>query len=219
VVSIAVSAPHLGGVSSRSSSTSSKRLRKTDPGRYQAQQSARVPANGFGTSATRSRANVDTTVAVVPDPFSAKDRIAVTVNRRVDLLEYEYSNRRLTEAAYRTGRIVQATFERATGRSQSSWSLGDRVDAWSAKEMQMISSLQRAEAVQTMMARIVRSVGQIGARFLRAILSEGKTYEQLAEARGRTSERGRTAAAERFRTLLEDLAEDWAATGLATPAR
>jgi hypothetical protein len=209
-------APVSGASGLRTSSTA--RRRQVDPGRYGAEQSPRIPANGIaiGRAPRNNRRGVETTVAAVADPYSPKEKIAVAVNRRVDILEYEYSHGRLTEAAYRTGRIVQATFERATGRSQSSWSMGDRVDAFSAKEMQILTSLEKAEAVNALFLKLVKAVGQIGARFLRAVLAEGKTYDQLAQARGRSGERGRAAAADHFRTLLEDLAQFWAAEGIRT---
>jgi hypothetical protein len=182
--------------------------RQAAPGRYKELQNARVPANGFASS--RSATNVPTTVGVVQDPYSPKEKIAVSVNRRVDLLEWEYSHGRLSEAAYRTGRIVQAIFERATGRSQSSWSAGDRVDAFCAKELQILTALEKAEAIRHHMARIVTAIGQVGARFLRDILGENKTYSEMAAARGQTDT---SFTAKRFRNLLEDLAEEWAAVG------
>jgi hypothetical protein len=188
-----------------------RKTAKSAEGRFQAQQNARTPANGFAVS--RSAHNVPTTIGVVPDPYDNSEKLAVSINRKVDVLEWEYSHGRLSEAAYRTGRIVQATFERATGRSQSSWSLGDRVDAFQAKELQLITALQKAEAVTEMMARIVKSIGTVGARALRSVLADGQTYAQVAAARGQSGEAAVTFAAKRFRLLLEELAEDWAASG------
>lgn len=170
-----------------------------------------MPANGFGTSA--SPQNVPTTIGAVQDPYSPKDKLAVSVNRRTDVLEWEYSHGRLTEAAYRVGREIQAVFERATGRSASNWSQGDRVDAYASKELQIIHGIMKAETVQTYMDRIVRTVGMVGARFLRAILCDGSTFTSVATARGRNNEAGRGAAASQFRQLLEDLAEEFAARG------
>lgn len=210
--SVALSAPEAGRpVSVSAVRSTDRRRRKSADGRYQAGQSARIPANGLAIS--RSARNVPTTTGKVADPYSPKEQIAVSINRRVDILEWEYSHGRLTEAAYRNGRIIQYAFERASGRSQSSWSMGDRVDAFSAKELQILTALEKAEELTALMVRIVKSVGQIGARMLRSVLAEGRTYEQLAADRGRTGERGRTAAADQFRTLLEDLSEDWAAKG------
>jgi hypothetical protein len=193
------------------STTRRTKARKTEGGRYRKAGSARLPANGLAIS--RSAVNVPTTVGAVQDPYSPKEKVAVSINRRVDLLEWEYSHGRLSEAAYLIGRELQGAFERGTGRSASNWSQGDRVDAYSSKEMQIITGLQTASAIQTYMARVVRSIGQIGARFLRSVLCEGKTYAELAAMRGQSNEAGRSAAASRFRHLLEDLAEDWAATG------
>jgi hypothetical protein len=186
----------------------SDRRRRSD-GRFKPNQNARTPAGGFATTPA-PRHNVETTVGVVANPYDAEEKIAVSVNRRVDILEWEYSHGRLSEAAYRNGRIIQAIFERATGRSQSSWSMGDRVDAYSAKEMQIITAIQKAETVTAYMAKIVKAIGQIGARFLRDVLAEGKTYSQMAAARGQSDT---SFTAKRFRCYLEDLAQEWAATG------
>jgi hypothetical protein len=167
-----------------------------------------MPAGQLATSPEPKK--VTTTVGVVANPLDPREKIAVAVNRKIDILEWEYSHGRLSEAAYRNGRIIQSIFERATGRSQSSWSLGDRVDAYSAKEMQIITSLEKAETVNAYMVRIVKAIGQVGARFLRDVLAESKTYAQLAAARGHTDT---TFVAKRFRNYLEDLSEEWAASG------
>lgn len=181
-------------------------------GRYDADAGkAIVPANGLASSRSR---NVPTTVAAVPDPFDPRGRIAVSVNRKVDALEWEHSHGRLSQAAYLTGRQVQAVLERAyCGRSASNWMGGDRVDAYAVKEMQIITGLEKAETVKAYMEMITRSVGQIGARFLKAVLLEGLSYADLAKARGRDNEAGRSAAASQFRNLLEDLSVDWSAVG------
>lgn len=169
-----------------------------------------IPANGLAQARSRQQ---DVTVGAVQDPYDRQTKLAVSINRRIDLLEYEYSHRRLSHAAYTVGRELQSVFERASGRSASNWSQGDRVDAFSSKELQIISGLEKAGAVQAYMDRVICSVGQIGARFLRNVLSEGKTYTELAAMRGQSGEAGKAAAASRFRHLLEDLAEDWAAKG------
>jgi hypothetical protein len=79
--------------------------------------------------------------------------------------------------------------------------------------MQIIAGLEKAEAVKAYMEMITRSIGQIGARFLKAVLLDGLSFEDLAKARGRDTVKGRSAAASQFRNLLQDLAEDWAAQG------
>lgn len=209
--SVAASSPAYPGISAVRPKSS---RRKVADGRYRASQSVRLPANGLATArAPRQNRNVSTTIGAVPDPYADKEAIAVTVNRRVDLLEWEYSHGHLSEAAYRTGRIVQAVFERASGRSQSSWSLGDRVDAGMAKELQLLTALEKAETITAMMARIVKAIGQIGARFLRELLGEGRTYAQVAAMRGQSGDKAVTFVAKRFRNLLEDLSVEWAAKG------
>src|SRR5215213_10659340 len=62
--------------------------------------------------------HVRTAVAAVPNPFDPRERISITTNTRVDVLEAErfaYVTSRgktgITEAAYLTGRNIQAAFE------------------------------------------------------------------------------------------------------------
>ena len=155
-----------------------------------------------------------TTAGVVVDPYNHRHAIAVSINRKVDHLEWEYSHGRISEAAYRVGRDVQALFERAGARSgSSSWTSGDRVDGTVAKELQIIRGLDAARAAHAEMERLTRVIGIVGARFLRACLIEGRSWAELAAMRGRSGEAGRGAAASRFRDLLEDLAEAFEAQG------
>jgi hypothetical protein len=148
------------------------------------------------------------------NPLGPPPQVKVAVNRRVDLLEEELSNKRIGEAEYRAGRLAQAAFEAAQGRvGGSSWSQGDRVDQWQAHELAIIRGLQTAEAARAMVARIERAIGAVPARFLRRMLTEGGTFAAEAVERGRDSARGRSQIAERFRFLLETLAEAWGARG------
>jgi hypothetical protein len=62
---------------------------------------------------------------------------------------------------------------------------------------------------------VLFSVGSVGARFLRAVLVERQPFAELAARRGRSGERGAATIAQRFRDLLEDLAEDMTARGQA----
>jgi hypothetical protein len=57
-------------------------------------------------------------------------------------------------------------------------------------------------------------LGQLDARILRYVLRDRKTFAQIAEMRGRNSERGKTYFADRFRDALETLAHALAARGL-----
>lgn len=148
------------------------------------------------------------------DPLSPPPKIPAQVNRRVDILEQELGNRRIDEAQYRTGRIVQAVFERAQGRvGGGGWNAGDKVDAALAHELAVIHSIETAEKVEALMARIDRAIGTVGSRFLRRILVDRVSLEQYALERGKSGERGKAQVAAHFRFLLEDLAEAWAARG------
>jgi hypothetical protein len=174
-----------------------------------------MPANGLAVS--RSARNVPTVPAAVRDPYAPKERILVSVNRRVDILEEELANGRIDEAQYHTGRRCQAIFERAGGVSASSWNMGDRVDAYVAKELQIIHSLMDADRVRREIEDMQKVIGTVGARMLRAVLS-GTSFKQIATARGKTGDRAVSAVAQQFRWYLEDLSEARAARGVREPA-
>lgn len=148
----------------------------------------------------------------VDAPYEPGVKETVQVNRRVDVLEEERAHRRISEAAYLTGRAIQTVFEEASRSAGSNWSGGDRVDVSEAKDNQIVRRLEAAAHIEAEMARLTRLVGTIGARFLREILT-GTTYREYAERRGRGGERGTAYVADRFRAWLEDIAEERAAKG------
>jgi hypothetical protein len=191
--------------------TSSGRNNVKPQSRYDGGQDARLPPNGLP-KAVRSQ-NVRTVVGAVQDPYDRKARLVVRINTNVDILESERSRHRISEAAYQTGRLIQGALERAVRfGSASNWQGGDRVDQVIAREERINNQLDDARAIKAWMTFIEREVGRVGARFLREILS-GKSYAEYASDRGRTGTRAVHDIAQRFRDLLEDLAESLAATG------
>ena len=84
---------------------------KTSAGRYDITRKDRLVPGGRAQINARVR-TVQPVEAAVDDPYGGKDRILVTVNRRTDILEMERSHGRISEAAYRTGEVVQALFQR-----------------------------------------------------------------------------------------------------------
>ncbi|KAA2237694.1 hypothetical protein [Salinarimonas soli] len=150
------------------------------------------------------------------DPLLAPQRVPVAFNRRVDLLEVERAHKRITEAEYCTGRLVQAVFERAMGQvGGGGWNAGDKVDAALKHELTVIYALDTAEKVQGLVQRIERAVGTVGTRFLRQVLVGRVSFAQYAAQRGKGGDRGTSQVAGHFRFLLEDLSEAWAARGVA----
>lgn len=182
-------------------------------GRYDGRRElTRLPANGLARPA--KCANVKTATAAVPDPFGdGTERVLVTINRRVDILETERSHQRLTEAAYRTGRLLQAIFERAGGVGSSNWMGVSRQDPMIAQELRVLHSIMAAEEIEKLLRRIRARLGWIDARLLQRILGERWTFGQCADVVGRNGERGERYVAARFRDALEDLAEAWTAKG------
>jgi len=184
-------------------------------GRYTAPLAAPAPATGL---ATASSSNVATTTAAVVDPYAPERRLQVTVRRDIDVLEWELSHGRLSEAAYLAGRELQRAYERlpATGGA-SNWRGGDRIDPLTAQG-QHLDRLQLAvHNVRCLEQRAARIIGTAGVAFLALVLRDGRTFAELAELEPRQSQTSIIRAADRFRWLLHALAEGWAAHGPATP--
>ena len=195
--------------------------------RYSERQKALLPPTGVGMPVPSQ--NVRTKLAAVDDPLEPKAKLLATVNYRVDLLEQERANKRISPAAYLTGRILQAAFEKATHVSSSNWRGGDRVDGSLRIDERYERLLGNAEAMNQTMSRLIAKIGSDGAGFLRLILTGERSIqayaaqEQAEHSRrlglrrdpGKVSDRAITRVADRLRHLLEVVAEELAATGKA----
>ncbi len=177
-------------------------------GRYEHVRSAPAPANGVARPMPSE--NVRTALVAIPDPLSPKQRLQATVNRAVDVLEMERSHNRIGEAAYRVGRSIQSTYENIR---EGEGEVNERVDTSLDPDRQMVASLTNAQRRVALHGHLERLVGVIGARFLRSILVEGVTFAEYAARSGKGGERGTAYVADRFRWMLEDVADSWAARG------
>jgi hypothetical protein len=165
-----------------------------------------MPANGVGRPPPSL--NVRTALAAVPDPMDATGRpLVVAVNRRVDILERERSAGHISEAAYRVGRLIQQVFE-VKLRSSSNWiEAGGSRDMREAQIMMLARGKVRAEQIAAFEAKLEKSVGELGMRFLRRILGERESFDHMAGQLAST--RRVQAVAGRFRAYLEEIAEAW----------
>jgi len=117
-----------------------------------------------------------------PDPKGGPDqRIVVTVNRRVDVLEYERAHGRIGNEAYLEGRIVQALFERTGLSAGSTWNQGSRVDAVVAKEIAVIRKIDSARAIKAKLDELQRILGETDMRILRQVLGENIPYADVRQ--------------------------------------
>ena len=179
--------------------------------------SARMPADGLARP-PKSR-NVNTVTASVVDPWGdGVERHQMTVNRAVDILELERSHGRISEAAYPTGRQLQAVFEKIGAVGGTNWQGTSRVDVMMQQELRVMTSLDHARFVTATFERMRARLGMIDARLLRRILGERMGFPEAAALQGKAGERGTAYIAGRFRDALEDLAEAWSAKGKASPA-
>ncbi|WP_043749951.1 hypothetical protein [Methylobacterium nodulans] len=147
------------------------------------------------------------------DPFAEPERIQVTINRNTDLLEREFAHGRISEPAYLVGRVLQEAFERRAGpRGGSSPEGRDRVDQTVAHELTIALSIDDGRFVEMLIERLEQAVGSYGARFLHQVLAHGREFAEISRGLGRGDSRQAVAfVAERFRDLLEAIAEDWLA--------
>lgn len=150
----------------------------------------------------------------VPEARGSRVRQLSAVNVTTDILEWELSHGRISDAAYSTGRLAQGIYCKARGPGVSStWRAGHRVDAWVAKELAIIYAIDTARTIARYTGAIVRELGQKDANILRLVLADGKNYAEIAALNGRSGERGTSYFAQRFRDALETLADRWAARG------
>ena len=188
--------------------TKTNTARRRAVGRYDGQR-ARVPGD---LARPAPSVNVRTAVGAVPNPLDPREFIAVTINRKVDVLEDERKAGHISEGAYRVGRQIQRAFEVAV-RSSSNWLDGGAGDPTTAQELRLLHGCIRAERAVALDADIRKAVGAEGAKIIRLILGDGWTYAQIATREGKAGDRGRREVASRFRWLLEGITEHRAARG------
>lgn len=188
-------------------------------GRYD---TANVQALPQGLADLPRRSSIDTVIGAVDDPMEQhrsfddpkRKRILVNVNRRVDLLELERSHKRISEAAYRTGRMIQAVLERASGARTGGGEEGCiRADPITARELKMIYAIEDASTVIAWMDAIEREIGLIDAMIVRQVIGDNRSFEDVAILRGIPGDRSAWYFARRFREALEYLSETWGKRG------
>ena len=180
--------------------------------------------------------NVETVTVAVPDPHKGPgQRVLAKTNRRVDILEWERSHDRISDDAYREGRVAQAIFERAGFRGGgSTWRQGSRVDAEIAKELAIIGLISDARIVDDYMDFLRDTLGKQSpdAAIVRQVLGENRRYAdvvlprhrlkalpngeellaqqeagRLAKRKAKPREKYVTYIAQRFRDALESMAD------------
>jgi len=174
--------------------------------------SASAPPTGLGVAPS---VKVRTKVGTVDDPMEAREKHLATINRDVDVLETEHSHRRIDHAAYRAGRALKRAYERLpAAASGTTWRGGDRVDPVAARDAFVDRLDDAVRAVAAIEERARHVIGASGVVFLARILRDNWTFAELAargEARGSRADVARIA--DRFRWLLAELADGWAARG------
>lgn len=144
---------------------------------------------------------------VVPCPYNPNERIAVTVNRHVDVLARERSAGRLTEAEFLVGRLCQEAWEKQSGARMGRRGFdpsGSR-DQTVAHELSIIYALDDAAKVAAFNDRIAAAIDWTGIAVLKRFLVEGhsfSTYAGLGATEAQINKVG-----DRFRDRLKDLTE------------
>jgi hypothetical protein len=171
------------------------------------------------TKAPAIAAKVELMTAAVPDPIPDPNRkvsklgvaaVRAQINRRVDILEHERSHKRITAAAYRTGRVAQAVFERAHLGGASTWAEGSRVDTSRAKEMAIVRKLLNSRTIKAHLEWIRDVLGSTDAEVVRQVIGENRRYGEVRiphpHLLGLDHGYSITIIAHRFRYALETLA-------------
>lgn len=155
---------------------------------------------------------------VVTDPTTLGKFVEVQVNRQLDVLTMEHAARpqRIADVEFAIGRLLQdAWCGRKDGdrRMESIARLGVVVSSGGddgplpSREMGMLRETFRARAVAQLNLKIEHVVGRVGLRLLRAILVEGHTFGTYAACTVGGGERGAARIGERFRWLLNEVAD------------
>jgi hypothetical protein len=178
--------------------------RQQPSGRYGAP--APAPAGGLGTAPSL---NIRTAIGAVDDPLERGKKLAATVNRNVDVLEWEYSHRQIDEAAYQAGRLLKRAYERVPGAANgSNWRGGDRLDpitARSLKEDRHIDAMKEIERLERLAAT---EVGWSGVALLRLVLRDGLKFKDITlRAAAKGSRASVPQVADRFRWALAEAAD------------
>jgi hypothetical protein len=144
----------------------------------------------------------------VQDPDRPGKSITVSRNRRVDILEYEFSHHRISREELWIGRLVQGVYERQQQNFSSRPRWEPRVDASPLNDLWILHRLDDAKTAKTIEDWLIGQVGATGTTLLRKLLVDGLTYSDIAKSR-RLGKDGPNTIAKLFRIFLEDLASAW----------
>ncbi len=150
-----------------------------------------------------------------PNPALKGKKQKAAINTRTDALESEYAHGRLSEEAYRAGRIYQRVLELSGGKPTGGgqWMQGDRVDAASAHEVAIWRSIDTARKAHEMIFALLPVIGILAANVLRMTLLDRLTIAEVAEKYEKVSTRWTVSFyAETFRRALQLVADEWAKT-------
>jgi hypothetical protein len=156
-------------------------------------------------SAARPPRTAPTSASIFPD--GAKVRRGAD-----DILGREYRHKRISMGAYQAGRTLQAIWERSSRiGSAAVWRPTGRVDGSSAHGDAHDRALDNAQGARAAAEKMHRLLGADDTAFVTDILCKGMTFIRYAKASGSsTSERSVAAIAERWRLLMEKLADSFA---------
>jgi hypothetical protein len=146
--------------------------------------------------------------ADVQDPDRLGKFITVNRNRRVDILEHEFSHHRISREERWIGRLVQGVFERQQQNFSSRPRWEPRVDASPLNDLWILHRLDDTRAAKIIESWLIRQVGVTGATLVRKLLVDGLTYSDIAKSR-QLGKDGPSTIAKLFRIFLEDLASAW----------
>lgn len=121
---------------------------------------------------------------------------------RIDVLEKERANGRISAGAFRTGRHIQAVFERSTLSVRSPWPGHERA-GFSSAEDRALRKIEDAAQLKAVREQIAVALGVIDTKLVEQVLLEGLGFANVAALQGRSGEREIAYIAQRFRDALE----------------
>jgi len=188
-------------------------------GRYRQVSLAPVPGDHLPREG-QVNPHVEIRHGVVDDPNGTLRgrRQRVAINLRTDALEQEYAYERISEAAYRAGRLYQAVLERSGFQpSLNGWRAEPKVDSSPQHDAALVRALESAADAVRLLDETRPIIGMLGERVLVLVLGERMTLTEVAARMaggdpktGRASKHAASMYAWTFRQALEALADHWA---------
>jgi len=169
---------------------------------------ARIPAAPVHDRRARDLPwNASIAIVTVPDPYNERDRITATQSLRDDPLARMKARGQIEQSEMEAGRHWQRAYERVeVGGATAIDPTRECVDGGRIPEPFTDEQKRAADDLNRARKAVVRELGIMGERVIRAVLAEHMTVKEIAEAMGFTDQASHKFYGRTFREGLRTLA-------------